>query len=432
MGQFIDPNDIHTAAATWSGFIYQGKIALYHILYLLNNDPNALEYNLQLDSLEDFAIVRKENNEIIPITLHQVKAMKSSLYSAYQEAFKKLEKRFKNYPCDGAYFHLATENEKTNVEIKGLHPLMNIYSAYDGNCNNYCSLDEVDDQCKMQISHFLENNNLDHLNNADNLVALRIRSEAIIFDQIIDIHSKNHNDNQSIREGAYQQIIPFLKISDNLKIDPQTLMNEDYYFFLTKELLNQSHCEFCFETIESLGEDNQEMTKDQKEKLSEYLQQINALSKTAILRFIQSLLPHKEIKLNSLIDFKNSNIEKDEFKEAFLQTLFELIRPKGKIGQNFIWNGNDNLKYAPTAINKGIASTNKLCKKIYRTIQDTNIEIPYESDKLITSDIDVTSLRDVLNLQNNIPEDGVDQKNNITKWSDVGLISLANAKEIIE
>ena len=34
MIQLINPNDIHSAADTWNGFIYQGKVALYHVLKL--------------------------------------------------------------------------------------------------------------------------------------------------------------------------------------------------------------------------------------------------------------------------------------------------------------------------------------------------------------------------------------------------------------
>ena len=88
----INPNDIHSAADTWSGFIYQGKIALYHVLTLMLNEANVDDLELQLDSLEDFAIVRNDGTNISPVSLHQVKAMKSHLYSSYQEAFNNLEK----------------------------------------------------------------------------------------------------------------------------------------------------------------------------------------------------------------------------------------------------------------------------------------------------------------------------------------------------
>lgn len=64
MSNLIDPNDIHSAADIWNGFIYQGKVALYHVLKLINNDKDNVDgLHLQLDSLENFAIIRYENNE---------------------------------------------------------------------------------------------------------------------------------------------------------------------------------------------------------------------------------------------------------------------------------------------------------------------------------------------------------------------------------
>ncbi len=62
----------HTAITSWSGFVYQGKVALYHSLKLILEDiQGCSNYKLQLDSLEDFAILDEDDN---PISLHQVNA----------------------------------------------------------------------------------------------------------------------------------------------------------------------------------------------------------------------------------------------------------------------------------------------------------------------------------------------------------------------
>jgi hypothetical protein len=47
----------HTAITTWSGFIYQGKVAIYHVLQLIVNMKDGDELVLQLDSLDDFSIL---------------------------------------------------------------------------------------------------------------------------------------------------------------------------------------------------------------------------------------------------------------------------------------------------------------------------------------------------------------------------------------
>ena len=57
-----------SAISSWSGFVYQGKVALYHSLKLILDGD--FDFDLQLDSTDDFAIYR--NGKLH--TAHQVKA----------------------------------------------------------------------------------------------------------------------------------------------------------------------------------------------------------------------------------------------------------------------------------------------------------------------------------------------------------------------
>lgn len=72
------------ASPSWSGFNYQGKVALYHALTLINNDINAdlSKIQLTLENIEDFEI--SSSNSVI--SLHQVKAYNLSNYSNYSDA----------------------------------------------------------------------------------------------------------------------------------------------------------------------------------------------------------------------------------------------------------------------------------------------------------------------------------------------------------
>lgn len=422
MNQLIDPNDIHTAAATWSGFIYQGKVALYHVLQLLNTDQNALNYSLQLDSLEDFAIVDADIN---PISLHQVKAMKSNLYSAYKEAFDKLEQRLVRFPCNGAYFHVSTQNEKTSAQIKALHPTINIYNYGITPC---CQLRDINRICEEQIVMFLNGNHLEHYNNADNVTALRNSLESIVCSQIIDIHANNHTSNGlTISEGAYYFIIPFENFREILLSDPTSILNEDYFLFLSKELINHYYLEFCLD----IEDEDEEVTEEDKDKLADYLMQINGLNKSSLIKFIQSILPHREIKLNSILDFKEYNIQSEEFKDAFLQILHVLSTSSGKIGSNFTWKDAANLTYTATAINNPEQGKKRVCKRIFENITQVDIEVPYESDKLITTALEIESIEKELNHQTQVDEN-LNNVNNITKWSKISLTTLENAKKNIK
>ncbi|EMP2577409.1 hypothetical protein RGJ22_004290 [Serratia marcescens] len=73
------------ASPSWSGFNYQGKVALYYALKLINAEPvdtDLSNYSLMLESTEDFEIRHNED----PISFHQVKAYNSSSYSEYSDA----------------------------------------------------------------------------------------------------------------------------------------------------------------------------------------------------------------------------------------------------------------------------------------------------------------------------------------------------------
>ncbi|HGG8839973.1 TPA: hypothetical protein ACJJXJ_000902 [Enterobacter soli] len=72
----------HTAAPTWSGFIYQGHLALYHSIECV---LNKMSFELQIDSIDDFSII--ENG--IAVSTHQVKALADDKRAAYKEALEK-------------------------------------------------------------------------------------------------------------------------------------------------------------------------------------------------------------------------------------------------------------------------------------------------------------------------------------------------------
>lgn len=427
MTRLIDPNDIHSAADTWSGFLYQGKVALYHVLRIINEEDHALNYHLQLDSLEDFAIV---DDDINPISLHQVKAMKSPSYASYRVAFEKLEKRSNDFACDEAYFHLAVQNEMSVGDIHINHPHIEIYSYSWG--NHYCSLDEVNARIEDQIAVFLKNNGLSHHCNSDNIYKLRNKLEAIVCDQIIVIHAANHTSNGlTIEEGAYHFIIPLITFDEILRSDPSAGLDENYYLFLTKELLNQYYTEFCTD-----AEEQETIDTGDKQKLDLYMQQINGLNGDEIISFLQSILPHRTVKLDSIIGFKDRNINNEEFKDAFLQSLFELTACPGSIGDNFLWQDKDNFGYTVTAIKDGQANAAQVCRRIFKNINEADVQVPYETDKLITLELEVDSLKESLKIHTpsgeEEPSSGAGLENNILKWSKISLVTLNNAKNKLE
>lgn len=425
MIQLIDPNDIHSAADTWSGFIYQGKVALYHVLKLINEKDSIDGLHLQLDSLEDFAIIRyDENDNIIPISLHQVKAMKSNLYSSYQEAFEKLEKRKTEYPCeDDAYFHLATENERNKTALEASHSNLKIYE-YNG--SSYCKIENLQTLINEKIKLCLQKFNKEEFVTNDNYILnLCGELDEIITSQILAIHACNNSrDGLSISEGAYYFTIPLNNFTERIRADLQDLLfDKNFYHKRVRIDLNNYYQEFCI-----VFEDD--INAEQREKLSNYLIYLNGLNDGEFESFLQKITPHKHIKYSSLDEYKRNTLDDNDFKLSFLYTLFE-IRGSDSIGSAKIgWKDSDNKIYFPSTINTPNEVLNKkiLSQEIIKVSQDTLVEVPFNSDFIITSSCQIDSIEKEAGKIFDIKE-GEDFYDKITSWKKVTLINREQAKQ---
>ncbi|WP_214833888.1 ABC-three component system protein [Exiguobacterium sp. E4787] len=115
----VDSADIDRAIPTWSGFDYQGQVSIYYALMKLNRiDINSVdEYELQIESLEDFSI----NKNGFPISIHQVKAyMHDSSFSKYKRPIFDLLGKVAKYPTiNSCYLHtLIPINLPGDSELK--------------------------------------------------------------------------------------------------------------------------------------------------------------------------------------------------------------------------------------------------------------------------------------------------------------------------
>ncbi|MFJ7940830.1 ABC-three component system protein [Peribacillus sp. NPDC096622] len=113
-----DSKDIDKASSTWSGFLYQGKVAIYTVLKYINQyypDLNEIKrYKLEIEYLEDFAIL-KDNQHF---SLHQVKAKPTTnTIGSYNEANLNLLGKLGIYETvQEASLHTAVEIKKFTKE----------------------------------------------------------------------------------------------------------------------------------------------------------------------------------------------------------------------------------------------------------------------------------------------------------------------------
>lgn len=412
----------HTAIPSWSGFIYQGRIALYHALKILL-EKSAEELNglfVQIDSIEDFAIIKYgENDEIIPITIHQIKAVKSNLYSIYKSDFEQLEqkRRLIANPNVDAYFHLANKNEKTKQEIEALHNSLKIYCYEDE--AEFCPLDSINTKIKTKIKLVLQKYNIDGHDNNGKIELLYNDLEKIISDKLIYIHSLNHSGT-AIRNAAYDNPIPLILFLNSTCQDiAQIVQDEKYFEALVRNNLNEYYQEYCVENDEA------RLTDGIKSKLDTYLLIFNSLNSQEFKSFIQQIRPHKKISYGTLKEYKDNTLDKDEMKDVFFKILDNL--KQSNTAQRIGWTCKEYKNYFPTTLNYSNTEDGKTKAsiRILDTVLSVKVDVPFNSDYLITSECNVDNMEAQANKITTVSER---EASVITNWKRIHLIDIETAK----
>lgn len=418
----------HTAIPTWSGFIYQGRVALYYILKQLNtkteNEINELV--LQIDSIEDFTILKSiATGGHTPISMHQVKAVKSSLYSTYKEDFEQLEGKWTAIGLQTveAFFHLATQNEKTKAQIEILHPNMKIYE-YEKSAES-CSLEDIDLKIKEQIVLALQKYNIVGDNNPDTVQLFSEILEKIVSDKVIYIHALNHSGT-AIRNAAYDNPIPLQNFLNAMRTDIASLVQDEVYFEgKIRNNLNRYYQEFCLDCEED------QLSPELKTKMDKYSILFNSYDTFAFQEFLQNIRPHKNISYQNLQQYTDLSLNEDEIKDSFYQILLAIKESNGKDGIG--WVSSENKQYYPTSINYSNSEPNrkKVSERIMKTALSKMVEVPFNSDYLITSECNVDNIETYANnisRVSHIDTGEVENETKITQWKKVSLIDLETAK----
>lgn len=205
----------HSAISSWGGFAYQGKVALYHSIYLLCNKSflgkSLTTFSLQLDSTDDFAIYDKTT----VISAHQVKAKVSSYRSTFAEALEKSSAITKD--CDEntiRYFHIANEIDST-LDYAGSNGT--IVKFYHYGIDAYCKLEHIENLTKEKIKLYLTNNSLPC---TEKLIDKKYcHLSEFITSKVVEIHDAIHKG-QSQNFAAYTKTI--------LSCDLEKIINTDF------------------------------------------------------------------------------------------------------------------------------------------------------------------------------------------------------------
>ncbi|MEN5107328.1 ABC-three component system protein [Pseudomonas sp. TWI672] len=207
-----------TAVSTWSGYVYQGKIALYHSLKLITEGDE--DFELQLDSSDDFAIYKSG----ALVSAHQVKAKIGTYRNEYTEALEKSSKiEHDRIAGVSRFFHVSVQLNDTS-DYTGTNKELVKFYLY-GN-NSYCGLGEIEELTKSLIKKICLRENepitaeMIHYNYC--LLSERISTQAVAIHRIVQV------DRERANKVAYEQRIHAKSlITDIAKQNPYS--NTEYY-----------------------------------------------------------------------------------------------------------------------------------------------------------------------------------------------------------
>ncbi|MCS6129319.1 hypothetical protein G3485_20235 [Shewanella baltica] len=195
-----------TAVTTWSGFVYQGKIALYHCLKMINQGD--ADFELQLDSSDDFAIYKNDSLT----SAHQVKAKIGVYRSGYAEALQKSSTiEFDRTKGVSRYFHVSVQLDNTD-DYTGTNG--EIVQFYVYGRNKYCGLGEIEGFTKEIIRQICNSQSItlseDLLNYNYCLLSEKISSKAMA------VHRLVQDDRKKANKAAYENRVSAQSLLDDI------------------------------------------------------------------------------------------------------------------------------------------------------------------------------------------------------------------------
>lgn len=219
------------AIPTWSGFNFQGKVMLLHILkkinFILKNNDNIANYEVQLEREEDFVFIHKS----IMIEFYQVKATLSKIkIKDYEVAIEKLIAHRDKNNSSGKGYLVAGQKIENLEEYTGNITIL----TYD--------LQKICEDIQDEIVIFYNNISF---SNFDKVIAYG--NLCLLVDEYVASMHKQSSANR-------QYNIPLTKFKNSLKessikkeMDNRFYLKEQAYIHLTKVIpaALESHCKYC-------------------------------------------------------------------------------------------------------------------------------------------------------------------------------------------
>lgn len=424
----------HTAISTWSGFVYQGKLALYHCLTMMSsNYESSRDLKLQLESQDDFAIFRHQQC----LSMHQVKAYKDTRFSAYSAGIMTQRDNAIQRGVPLAYFHVARAVTNVPATFAADYGPVSFYtypipSAVTGNVTQlYCPLDQVDILIRNELSNLL--NNVARQPVWKNSIVARIQDtlEAKVNSKVVMTHSKIHNSTSHQAVIAASEFIDLSELYNVIEADDYAQFENEVFFLSRLQIdIGTYYQEFC--------ERQDGLSQAVCQKLDDYLAIITTLNVEGMKSFLRATMPHKKGRFKTLSEFKDQSLDRDAMRLGMFTIFWKLVQAARNDGSDVAFSWLDGgLFYYPTGIHHAAEHQETICHDIMQQALSEDVECLFECGALITSAIDRPSISNVM--VGIDATEGVDtaehellRETRIGNYKKIAMVSLNNVPESLK
>lgn len=458
----INKIDVDKASSSWSGFVYQGKVAIYTVLKYLNHYYPKIEeikkYELEIEYLEDFSIIKEGKH----VSLHQVKAKPdTNTIGSYNEANLNLLGKLAKYPT------VEEVNLHTAVKIKPFEK-EDIYKGLKGydvskkkkELANYKQLIFKEDQfgsfySKLKISCNTGEIPLERVISIDEIKNMilteielfyskyenpRLRDQSITAENKYFIYSNFINLIEEMVHKDHLKSLDSQKILIKFETFLDILMNENVFSFDKKtfsslliHMIVDDFNDYCVD----YGVKDDDITSH--ETWRNHLHFLNKFNPEDFYLLCRKLTPYiiteKSDKL-SISDFRNL-MQSDGVRDSFIHALVSFAKkvdmPKNVESAYII---RDRKKvYALSTINRrGTNAHNTIGEQIYKNLNtnDKMFTMLFEMDGYINSSINNVFTGSITRVQSDDSSDVVtenDRKRTITELKTISFLEIDKLKE---
>lgn len=429
-------NEIQDATPSWSGYNFQGKIALYLVLFTCNQlmkaGASTEKYSLEIEYLEDISILHDDKH----ISLHQVKSVNSDLLSAYQDAIWILLGKSERYsPQNGVYLHtcrlirpftkddvkklnasakVSVIRERVLKKLDSLYQTLQIY-RYPSMGNTYCELNQIDAEIDAQITLYLNNVGI----NGYDIEKKRLYLLNIIHNHIFTRHLERQKIAQ--KQLDIKRKIPEIEFS----VFEEALCKdhdepEEFYLFCR---LKEWFTNICDEYV------HQQLSTGQSDldRLLDVARLVGSLPQERFLEFSRKVNPHVSLTSLDLLTFRRL-FEKDSTRASLLLTLRKITK---SLHDNHFTYENNQRYYVPTTIRSGPHEEDYELerKETARNILQNRAldEIIMEVHTFITSHMNMSSIQEIAMDTVEEADPALSERNHITRLGRINMITIEEA-----